>query len=105
MVVLVLGFLILISGVLVIHYPNLVVSLKNQDPEQWKTLGSPPEVAFSQSLGVMFWVLSRGYRNSKSSDVQALGAKAFRRAVYTKYSFLLGISLIVVGFFLAVMGV
>jgi hypothetical protein len=98
MIILVLGFLAILVGALSIQFPDLVKSLKENDFKQWEVLGSPPEYAFSKSIGVFSWVLDHGYEQSSSADVKLLGAKALSKAMLAKYALLLGVALVVLGF-------
>ena len=98
MIILVLGALLIVVGVSSISFPELVNSLKENDHQQWKTLGSPPSHAFSQTIGVFSWVLSKGYEQSASSSVIELGSKVFKKALIAKYLLLSGVVFLFVGF-------
>lgn len=102
MLILVAGMLLIVLGASLLRFPDLVESLRKNDHSQWELLGSPPAYAFSKTIGVFSWVLSRGYENSSSTEVSALGSEAFKKAIFAKYSLLIGVALVAGGFFVAV---
>lgn len=104
MLLLVLGFMMTVSAALFIDFPDLVRALRTNDQDRWFTLGSPPEHAFSKSLGVFSWVLNHGFEQSSSKEVVFLGAQAYKKAITAKYMCLAGISLVIAGFALALSG-
>ena len=105
MILLVVGFIVIILGVLAMRYPELVSTLKEEDNERWVLIGSPPPYAFSKTIGVYSWLQSRSYEASNSENVRILGAKARKKAQFTKYSFAVGVVLVVAGFGLSLAGV
>ncbi len=105
MIVLVLGFVFIILGVLAMRYPELVSSLKKEDENQWILLGSPPPYAFHKTIGVYSWLQGRGYESSESATIQVLGEKARKKAVFTRYSLIIGVTCIALGFVLSLTGI
>lgn len=104
MLILTLGALLIVIGAVSMSFPKLCESLKLNDPEQWKTLGSPNGHSFADlggTSGVFTWVLQHGYEKSQSSDVVKLGVTALRKARFAKYSLQLGV---VVGFVAVLFG-
>ncbi len=101
MIILTLGLLLIIAGALSIRFPDMVDSLKANDRSQWELLGSPPSYAFSKTIGVFSWILSRGYEQSPSPDVHRLGERYLNRARFAKYAMLCGAVLLSVGFIAA----
>ena len=97
MVLVIMGGLLLFAGAFALRFPQLVDALHSDDRELWKTLGSPPPYAFSKTLGVFSWILSRGYEQSKSVAVQEQGRKALPRALFAQYTMLLGVVLLISG--------
>lgn len=104
MILLVIGFFVIVSGILAMGYPELVQALKEEDSETWHALGSPPPRAFHKTIGVYLWLLGKGYQSSKSENVRILGEKARPRSKFTKMALLLGVGLIILGFGLALAG-
>lgn len=105
MIVLVLGFLVLIGGLLLMRNPKLDRALKKNDESQWKTVMSPSPSGYVNSFGVIplfTWVLGRGYEKSSSEEVRIAGSAALKRAILAKYCMSAGVVLIAVGFVLAV---
>jgi len=105
MLVLVLGALLIVTGVVSMSFPELVNSLKENDHQQWETLGSPPSYAFSKTTGVYSWVLSKGYERSDNPEVNKLGVKALKKALFAKYALLSGVAFLVIGFIIALFNV
>ncbi len=102
-----LGFLLIITAALSISFPQLCHALKADDNESWKRLGSPNGIAMAdlgQSAGVFSWVLNHGYEASTSDTVNRLGQQALQRALMAKSAMLAGVTMIVVGFFSALLG-
>lgn len=104
MIILTLGAILIAVGASQLSFPGLVNSLKENDHQQWTTLGSPPTYAFSKTLGVFSWILNRGYENSQSPEVVASGRKCLGKALFAKYSFLAGVLLLIIGFVVALAG-
>lgn len=104
MIILVLGALLIVVGVSQLSFPDMVNSIKENDHQQWTALGSPPAYAFSKTMGVFSWVLSRGYENSQSPEVVALGRKSLKKALTAKYALLAGVALLASGFVVALVG-
>lgn len=104
MLLMIMGGLLLFAGVLALRFPQLVDALQSDDRELWKTLGSPPPYAFSKTLGVFSWILSRGYEQSHSVAVQEQGRKALPKAVFAQYTLLIGVVLLVCGAVTALFG-
>ncbi len=100
-----IGFIVIIIGVLAMRYPELVSALKEEDNENWILVGSPPPYAFSKTIGVYSWLQSKSYEASCSDNVRTLGAKAYNKALFTKYSLAVGVVLIVAGFGFSLAGV
>ena len=99
MLILVIGMLLIVSGVYFISFPELVDALRKNDHGQWLDLGSPPRHAFSKTLGVYLWVLQHGYQQSISNEVIQLGEQALQKAKIAKYCLTSGVLLVVIGFF------
>lgn len=97
--------LFIMIGVFSIRFPELVACLKKHDSHQWKLLDSPPIYAFSKSIGVYSWILEHGYEQSKSCEVKTLGLKSLHRALFARHTILLGVALVIIGFFAALAGV
>lgn len=100
MVALVLGCIFLALGVLQIRFPYLAEILKNSDPETWKRLGSPSGYSFADlgnTISLYSWILSKGFRDSASSDILEEGERSFVKARRAKYQMLAGLFLIVLG--------
>lgn len=107
MLVLVLGSFLIIAGVLSIRFPDLSKALFQYDMAQWERLGSPDGYSFSdlgKTIGLYSWVLSYGYQNSQSEEVQILGTQARKRAKFAKYIMQTGVALIVIGFVASLSG-
>lgn len=98
MIILALGGLCIVVAVLLIRFPEMVRVLKQHDHPQWKLLGSPPEYAFSKSLGVFSWILDSAYEHSSSEEVINEGRRSLRRAKMAKYLLIVGVLLCVIGF-------
>jgi hypothetical protein len=104
MAVLVLGFLILIGGVLMMRNSELDRVLKQHDEAEWITVMRPSPLGYVNSFGVIplfTWVLGRGYEKSASEKVRTLGGASLQRAKLAKYCMLMGVALISIGFALA----
>jgi len=104
MIVLIIGLSLVIIGALSIRFPELVESLKANEHRQWELLGSPPAYAFSKTIGVYSWVLRHGYEKLDNDEIKNLGNKALHKALFAKYSLLIGISLMCLGFIYALFG-
>ena len=98
MTVLVIGMFLVICGALSMGFPELVESIKKNDRQQWEVLGSPPAYAFSKTIGVFSWVLGRGYEHCTNEEIVSLGRKVRPKALFAKYSMLVGVCMIAVGF-------
>lgn len=105
MFITILGFAIVVSTCFQVCFPDLVKALKANDNDRWFTLGSPPEYDFSKSFGVFSWVLAHGFEQSNSREVVSLGARAYKKALTLKYSLVLGLLLVGVGFVMALLGI
>jgi hypothetical protein len=107
MFILVLGFLVLIAGILSMQLPALDSALKEQDNDQWQIIMTPSASNFIVSAGIIqlfCWVLDQAYLKSKKPDIQSLGAAAFAKATRAKYLMLSGVVLVLVGFGAALAG-
>lgn len=107
MYILVLGFLVLIAGVLSMQLPALGSALKEQDNDLWQIIMTPNASSFVVSAGIIqlfCWVLDQAYLKSKKPDIQSLGAAAFTKATRAKYLMLSGVVLILLGFVAALSG-
>ncbi|MCW8195355.1 hypothetical protein F6455_11205 [Proteobacteria bacterium 005FR1] len=107
MVVLVFGAILIAVGAISISFPELCASLKNNDAEKWKQLGSPLGYAFTDlgsTLGVFSWVLGREFESSSSAETVAAGTKAYTKARFAKYCLLVGVTFVFIGFGLSIAG-
>ncbi len=107
MAVLLLGLVLLCVGAVSINYVSLCRSLEREDRIQWRTLGEPRGYGFSdmgKSIGVYSWLLEDGHKQCGSIRIQTLGERACQRARFTKYMLLSGVSLMVLGFGMALAG-
>jgi len=95
-----ISLMALVIAVSLICYPKLVSSLRQNDQGTWLILGSPPEYAFSKTLGVYNWLLGQGYNESGNEEVRLLGALAYKKALVSKYLFITAIISIIAGFIL-----
>lgn len=101
MVVLVLGFLVLIGGVLMMRNSELDRVLKQNDEAEWVMVMRPSPAGYVNSFGVIplfTWVLGRGYEKSASEKVRTIGSASLLRAKLAKYCMLTGVALISIGF-------
>lgn len=104
MLVLVLGFFLLIGGVLMMRNSELDRVLKQYDKAEWITVMRPSPSGYVNSFGVIplfTWVLGRNYEKSASEEVRAAGGASPQRATLAKYCMLMGVTLISIGFALA----
>jgi len=104
MVVLVLGFLVLICGLLMMRNSELDRVLKKNDEAEWTTVMRPSPSGYVNSFGIIplfTWVLGRGYEKSASEQVRTVGSASLKRARLAKYCMLIGVVLIAIGFALA----
>jgi hypothetical protein len=107
MIILSLGMLLIIVGALSISFSDLCQSLKLNDEAQWKTLGTPIGISFTdlgKTIGVYSWVLGFGYEQSQNAEVVNLGKAALKKALFAKYTMMWGCIFLVLGFFLALFG-
>ncbi|VUD61905.1 hypothetical protein TDB9533_02922 [Thalassocella blandensis] len=104
MSLLLVGCLLVMLGGLLISFPELCLSLKKHDEGMWQQLGNPHGHMFtSKTIAVFSWVLARGYTLVDSDEVFDLGEQAYRQALTAKYLFIIGVILLVVGFFVSLM--
>ncbi|MBE8715959.1 hypothetical protein [Cellvibrio polysaccharolyticus] len=104
MVVLVLGFFVLICGLLMMRNPELDRLLKKNDEAEWATVMRPSLSGYVNSFGIIplfTWVLAHGYEKSASEQVRTVGSASLKRAMRAKYCMLVGVVLIATGFLLA----
>jgi hypothetical protein len=104
MAVLVLGFLVLIGGVLMMRNSELDRVLKENDEAEWTTVMRPSPSGYVNSFGLIplfTWILGRGYEKSASERVRTVGSASLRKAKLAKYCMLMGVALISIGFALA----
>lgn len=100
MTVLAMGFVVLFIGIAFMGLPELNRTLKQHDRQQWDSLlGSQGRfMASFDRLTLFSWTLSRRYEVCDNIDIQYAGQQAFKQATRVKYTILLGISLIIIGF-------
>lgn len=106
MVILLVGIIAFILGLAMARNKEMDDLLQRDDNETWRTVMSPSNSGYVNSFGIIqlfSWILSHGYENSISPQVQTLGGKALRRAKIAKYVMILGVLLIVVGFYVALL--
>lgn len=106
MEVLVLGFICVLVGVAAIRYVDLSTALKEDEAFAWSILGGPAGYSFSDfgvTLGLFSWLLNQGYDHTDSDRVREEARKAVKRARFSKYALLTGVTLISVGFPLALL--
>lgn len=107
MIILSLGLLLIIVGAISISFSDLCRSLKLNDEGQWKTLGTPMGLSFTdlgKTIGVYNWVLGFGYEQSQNAEIVNLGKVALKRALFAKHTMLWGCIFVVLGFFVALFG-
>ena len=103
MILLLIGAVFVALGSISISFPELCESLKRNDEQQWRKLGSPSGLSFrdlTRCIGVYSWVLKLGYKNSSSEDVKRLGAQAFRKARLTRYAIISSSFIAIIGFWI-----
>jgi len=106
MSVIAIGFLVLFFGIAFMGMPDLNRTLKLHDREQWNALlGSQGTfMASFDRLTLFSWTLSRRFEISDNIDIQYAGHQAFKQATRVKYTMLLSISLIIIGFIASFFG-
>jgi hypothetical protein len=107
MIILILGMLLIVVGAVSISFSDLCRSLKLNDESQWKILGAPVGISFTdlgKTIGVYSWVLGFGYEHSHNAEIVNLGKAALKRALFAKYTMMWGCIFLVLGFFLALFG-
>lgn len=106
MAILVLGIIAFIFGLAMTRNTEMDSLLQRDDNETWRRVMSPSSRGYVSSFGTIqlfSWILSHGYENSISPQVQSLGNKLIRRANMAKYVMVLGVLLIVIGMFAALL--
>ena len=106
MITLILGMALILIGAVSISFPDLCRSLKVNDERQWKALGSPSGLSFTdlgKTIGVYSWVLNFGYEASHNTEITNLGKLALKKALFAKYTLLWGCLFLVLGFFASVL--
>ncbi|WNO11172.1 hypothetical protein [Teredinibacter sp. KSP-S5-2] len=101
MIVLVIGSVLIVVGAVSISFVSLAKTLEEHDKVQWLKLGSPRGTSFvdlGKTIGIFSWVLSRGFEASPSKKVQEQGKSDLTRALFAKYSMLVGVLCVFVGF-------
>lgn len=105
MLALVLGFFILFFGIFLMFNKDWDNSVKQHDKDTWDKIMNPSPNGYANSFGAIplfSWTLARGYEQSSSEEVKALGEKSRNQALVAKYCMLLGVSIIALGFVLAI---
>jgi hypothetical protein len=106
MFTLVLGAVLIVVGAISISFPQLCRSLKDNDEHQWKALGSPMGLSFTdlgKTIGVYNWILDFGFEKSANVEINNLGKQALKKALFAKYTLLWGCLLLALGFFAALL--
>ena len=106
MSVLAIGIVLLLVGIAFMGLPELNRTLKRYDRPQWDSLlGSQTSfMASFDRLTLFSWTLSRGYEASENIDIQYVGHQAYKQATRVKYTMLTGVSLIIIGFVITLLG-
>lgn len=105
MIILLLGVVALLAGLVLMRNTALNQQLKTEDETTWTTVMRPTELGYVNSFGTIplfQWVLSKGYEQSSSDAIRALGAASFKRAKTAKSLMILGVVLIFIGFLIAI---
>lgn len=108
MIFIVLGFSLLAIGAVSINFVILSKLLQVHDKNQWSSLGSPQGRSFidlGKTLGLFSWVLNRGYEQSVNEEIRRQGRVSRARAVFARYSLLVGVACLSLGFILALAGI
>lgn len=106
MVILLIGMIVLGVGIAMSRNAELDRLLKAEDYDTWKRVMSPSEKGYVTTFGTIqlfSWVLAHGYENSSSQEIKLHGAKSLRRAKTARYLMLIGVLLLVAGFFMALL--
>lgn len=104
MILLAIGAVLIVIGALSISFSRFCLFLKQEDPENWRQLGSPNGYSFADmglSAGTFSWILAQGYKHSRSEKVKKEGQRAYRKALFAKYALVAGSAFTCVGFGLA----
>ncbi|GIU22598.1 hypothetical protein [Shewanella sp. MBTL60-007] len=106
MAVLVMGFIILFVGLAFMGLPELNRVLKQHDRALWeRLLGSQGSFVSSFDRTTLFiWTLGREFENCENIDIQYQGLLAYKRAIRVKYTILTGVSLIIIGAVISLIG-
>lgn len=106
MVILLIGIIVLGVGIAMCRNPEVDRLLKSEDYATWKRVMNPSENGYVTTFGAIqlfSWVLAHGYDNSSSQEIKLHGAKILGRAKTARYLMLIGVLLLVSGFFMALL--
>jgi hypothetical protein len=100
MLVTLIGWFILLAGMLLVRFPHFCQVLRQQDEALWLQLDSPSGYALvdhGKTVEVFSWVLERGFEQSASPEVQAQGINAYKQAFIARTLMFCGLTLMVLG--------
>jgi hypothetical protein len=100
MLVTLIGWFILLVGMLLIRFPHFCQVLRQQDEALWQQLDCPSGYALvdhGKTVEVFSWLLERGFEQSASIEVQELGISAYKQAFIARILMFSGLFMMVAG--------
>lgn len=100
MLVTLIGWFVLLVGMLLIRFPHFCQVLRQQDEALWLQLDSPSGYALvdhGKTIEVFSWLLERGFEQSSSQEVQQLGISAYKQAFVARTLMFSGLTMMVLG--------